>query len=1017
MPATMILAALGVTLTGATLAAATFAINFAVSMIVSRVFGSEVPKQQDNGVRLQVPPSSANAIPIVYGQAYMGGTFVDAALTTNGTTMYYVLAISCISPNGQFTFDTTKMYYGDRLITFDTGSSGTYAQGVATLTDQAGNVDSTINNYLRINLYTSSASGVITNVNNANSPSALMSTGNGLAAGAAWTGTRQMNGLAFAIVSLQYSTTADTTSLQPITFCVSHNLNGTGVAKPGDVWLDYMGSSIYGGAIDSAYLDSASATALNTYSDGLITYTPSGGGSPVTQSRYRINGVLDAGQTVLNNVDLIVMACDSWMAYQAESGKWSLVINKAESTAYAFNDNNIVSDIRVSATDLTNSINQIEAKFPLNANRDQPAFATLYTPSNLLYPNEPTNKYSITYDLVNNSVQAQYLANRLLEQAREDLIVSFSTTFYGIQVDAGNVVSLTNSNYGWTDKLFRVMKVNEASLPDGQLGAQLELSEYNAAVYDDASILEFTPAPNSNLVSSAFFSILSAATILASRPTATIPSFDIQTTTPAIGRVTNINLFYTTVASPAISDWKGLDYYSTPTTTPLAQSTNFQFLNLILPVGTYYFGYIAGNDISQSAISPISASLVWSPTGTAGANGTRTATLSLFQWAASAPTSYPSGTSTYTWATGAFTNPTLNGWTQTPSSGSAGQFLYQIDQIYADQLTTATSSVTWSSSTVLLVGGFGQNGATGSTGATGATGSTGATGATGSAGNSFRIAYLTQSQSAATPAVSPNPTTGSTSFPTSWAGTITTPAAGQSLWAIDGTYVASTNQTTWSAPYLTQGFPTTIQSDNYVLNSAGWQIQRDTGNAYFNALNARGTITGASNITITGQATFNGSNTVGSLTSAVTGNAAYGTDFGIFGASNSILGSGVYGFQDHATAGNGVLGITNASGGNGVRGTNTSTGYGVYSSGKMGTDSQIVSTLAAGTAPLAVTSKTLNTNFNAEYMGSYKWGSVVTAGASTIPIGVAPTAAVTFRWLPIVDTSGTVVGWIPFWVA
>ena len=83
----------------------------------------------------------------------------------------------------------------------------------------------------------------------------------------------------------------------------------------------------------------------------------------------------------------------------------------------------------------------------------------------------------------------------------------------------------------------------------------------------------------------------------------------------------------------------------------------------------------------------------------------------------------------------------------------------------------------------------------------------------------------------------------------------------------------------------------------------------------------------------------------------------------------------------------------------------------------MGTDSQIVSTLAAGTAPLAVTSKTLNTNLNAEFMGSYKWGSVVTAGASAITIGVAPTAAVVFRWLPIVDTSGTVVGWIPFWVA
>ena len=102
-------------------------------------------------------------------------------------------------------------------------------------------------------------------------------------------------------------------------------------------------------------------------------------------------------------------------------------------------------------------------------------------------------------------MQAHYLANRLLEQAREDLIVGFSTTYYGIQVDAGDVVSVTNVDYGWNAKLFRVMKVNEASLPDGSLGAKLELTEYNAQVYDDQDITQFTPVPNSGLSSPVYF--------------------------------------------------------------------------------------------------------------------------------------------------------------------------------------------------------------------------------------------------------------------------------------------------------------------------------------------------------------------------------------------------------------------------------------------------------------------------------------------------------------------------------
>jgi hypothetical protein len=79
MPSTLVLAALGLELTGASLLMARFAINFAVSMIVTRVFSSGNANQNiDNGVRQQVPPATTNSIPIVYGDAYLGGVFVDA---------------------------------------------------------------------------------------------------------------------------------------------------------------------------------------------------------------------------------------------------------------------------------------------------------------------------------------------------------------------------------------------------------------------------------------------------------------------------------------------------------------------------------------------------------------------------------------------------------------------------------------------------------------------------------------------------------------------------------------------------------------------------------------------------------------------------------------------------------------------------------------------------------------------------------------------------------------------------
>ena len=637
MPATLILEALGYAAAGSAAAAtaatvisasayaaAAFAINFAASYVLTRIFGAQPPNQSDPGVRQQIPPNSTNSIPVVYGDAWLGGTFVDAVLSTDQKTMYYVLAISNIAkPDAsglitsvQFSYNTSQFYYGDRLVTFD----GTDPTKVISLTDGAGNVDTKISGNLYINLYTSTAAGVITNINGS-SPSTVMG-GADIDASLRWPATnRQMNGLAFAIVKLIYNRDAGTTSLSPITFKCSHYLNGAGVAKPGDVLYDYLTNTVYGGAVPLANVNSTQCTALNTYSDATITYTPSGGGS-ATQARYRINGVLNTGETVLNNVDKILTSCDSWLAYQASTGQWSPVVNKAESSSFSFDDSNVIGEIRVSVTDLASSINQIEVSFPFKSNKDQPEYVYLETPSGLLYPNEPVNKYSATFDLVNDSVQATYLANRVLKQAREDLIVTFSTAYPGIQVNAGDVISITNADYGWSSKLFRVTKVQETSLPDGNLGARIECAEYNVDVYSDGSITQFTPAANSSLSSAYYFPTLAAPTTGDLSPSANVPTFSVTTVVPTTARTTALTLYYTTATSPTDSDWKTYSSQYPASSTAFTPGASIKFTDVSLPAGTYYFAIKAENEQANSKLSTTSSSLTWTPGGS-----TLTATL------------------------------------------------------------------------------------------------------------------------------------------------------------------------------------------------------------------------------------------------------------------------------------------------------------------------------------------------------------------------------------------------------
>jgi hypothetical protein len=901
------------------LTAAAFAVNFAVSMIVTRMFGDNPERQQDMGVRQQVPPSSVNAIPIVYGDAYMGGTFVDAVLTTDQKTMYYVVAISSISSAnstlgtsaGVFNYNTTTMYYGDRLITFD----GTDLTKVVSLTDEAGNVDTKISGNLYINLYKSSSAGVITPVNGTSLPSVVMG-GSDISVAQRWTGTRQMNNLAFAIIKLVYNRDADTTQLNPITFNVSHYPNGASVAKPGDVWLDYITNQDYGGAVgwlpdgsySAAFVDTACVTTLNTYSDQTITYTPAGGGSTVTQARYRINGVLDAGQSVLSNLDRIMSSCDSWMTYNAALGQWSVVVNKAETAAYAFTDNNIVGDIRVSATDITSSINQVEARFPFKANRDQASFVNIETPYALLYPNEPVNKYSITYDLVNDSVQAQYLANRLLEQAREDLIVSFSTTYYGIQVDAGNVVSVTNSDYGWNAKLFRVMKVNEASLPDGSLGAKLELSEYNAQVYDDASIQQFTPAPNSGLPSVSYFSPLAAPTVTGF-PSATIPYINVQVFIPTTGRVTFGSLFWTTSATPTPADWKLVTTAATTNNQPVTNGSYYTFANITLNTGTYYFAYNVGNDITTSILSPISAALVWNPVAGAGPTG-------------------PTGASV-TGPTGAsVTGPT--GPTGTGPTGSNGLIglssltAYRV-QSQSDPTPTFTTPTTgpnapsgWSLTTPSVAVG--------------------------------QVLWYIQGRYNAN------------------AVTVDGVGAGQTAWT--GPIAASVFQDIRSDNW-DGGVPTT----NAPTGTVGYYIKQSNGNMYLNSIFGRGVVQfdGAT-------AVPSGS---GGGFAAATFNTSNSAKFGVYGESNNATGAGLYGFSNNTSNSyaygvwgqianpnsSAVYGYNYATtGGYGVNGTaNGSTSVGVLGNGNTGVVGQGL--YGAGVRGLGLLS-----GYSIDCQTGFRWG-------------------------------------------
>lgn len=114
--------------------------------------------------------------------------------------------------------------------------------------------------------------------------------------------------------------------------------------------------------------------------------------------------------------------------------------------------------------------------------------------------------------------------------------------------------------------------------------------------------------------------------------------------------------------------------------------------------------------------------------GQAGSNGVMSAFPSIYLWTGSStPPTRPSTTSTYTWATGAYTAPT--GWSTTvPSNTTAGNYLWEITVPLNVVATTTTSTLDWTNTTytiraIAFNGNNGTNGTNGTPGSSGAPGS------------------------------------------------------------------------------------------------------------------------------------------------------------------------------------------------------------------------------------------------------------------------------------------------------
>lgn len=585
-----------------------FAINMVASSIISKAFAPNIDNASLNSINpgnpQQQPPASDNKLPIVYGTGWVGGIVTDLTITSNNQVMYYVLALSeCTGTTDTITFG--QVFFGGKLCVFDP----TDQYKVTGLLDQStGLTDTTVSGYLSIYLY---GKGSYAPTNSSFNAISVLDDAELVYQ---WDATKLMTNCAFAIIKITYNQNANLTGLQQTKFQLTNSRN-----SPGDCFLDYLTSTTYGAAIPLAGVDTASLDALDVYSSGLMTYTPYSGGS-ATQTRFRFDGTLDTNQTIMNNLQIMASCCDCLLRYNEITGLWGVIVQEPTYTvAMDLTDSNIISSIQVTPVDIASSYNIAEVKFVDGTQQDSFITATynlaVINPS-LLYPNEPVNKQSISLPLVNNSVRAQYLANRFLEGAREDLQIKCKVNYVGLQLEAGDIVTLTNANYGWAAKLFRIGQVVEEFNDDGSITTALSLMEFNPAVYDDVNVTQFTPAPNTGIGNPLNFGILTAPVVSSSSPNAATPSISLTVTASSAGIVQYAEVWYSAYSNPSAEQriFAGTTAIN-PNGNPYDPISNMGLVTLTnIAQGDWYFFVQMVNGLGKSNFSAASTVLVWRPT-------------------------------------------------------------------------------------------------------------------------------------------------------------------------------------------------------------------------------------------------------------------------------------------------------------------------------------------------------------------------------------------------------------------
>ena len=407
--------------------------------------------------------SNIASLPVIYGQRKVGGTriFIGSSGTDN-IYLYMVLALS----EGEI-HSIGDVYINDILST-----------------------DSKYSGLLTINKYTGT--------DNQAADSTLVNANIG------WTSAHKLSGVAY--LAIRFKWDQDAFGSIPTVHAVVQGKkvydSRTGAtatvansSNPALCLRDYLTNSRYGKGLATGFIDDALFNAAATKCDALVTsYTGSS-----NQKIFTCNAVINTGQSLINNVKVILSSMRGIMPYS--QGKYGLVIEDQGSATFAFDESHIIGGISIRSESKKTKFNRVVATFPdpsANWQLNQieyPIAGSAEEAAYLLEDGGIELVRNMDLQCTTNIYSAQDIAEIGLKRSRSALTVTFNATSEALNCSVADIVSVTHSTGGFTAKPFRVQKLTLNS--DGTVA--LSLVEHQDSIYPWSVKTEADNVPDTNL--------------------------------------------------------------------------------------------------------------------------------------------------------------------------------------------------------------------------------------------------------------------------------------------------------------------------------------------------------------------------------------------------------------------------------------------------------------------------------------------------------------------------------------